>query len=233
MANKYIDTLKADFTQMGILDNPEDYPGDEPEFVIDDYESLGDLVAGSTYELTPSELNREGAVTTVLAKRIRNVPEDLYFESPGWGCCSAAEALLVKNISQREVEDDSRPSPVLLVDADRVLAVLKRSGEMTAYALVDDPKSKLVAGTFFSVMSPEEIINSALNTVSDDTIYKVNLNDLPDISPIRFSFLVTPVRARRNLYHGHMAEYYALNTSHQAVKQRAAQLAGSATLLHL
>ena len=135
-------------------------------------------------------------------------------------CCVRAEEKLIDSLSSHAVNSTKYVSPVIVMHGDEPAAIWKGYGEQTAYGLKTVPEIGLVEGMFHAPINgpyPKSQIRTshALRTASDNDV---------QFWPMRFGLAALPDNVRRNLQ-ASRSYFNALNTSHQQLQLRAAELA--------
>lgn len=134
-------------------------------------------------------------------------------------CCGEAEWRLAANISSSRVADRRRPSPIIVTNDEEPYAIIKSYGEDTVYGLVTDRDHGIVAGAFSS-HSPEV---SAYYLPRIDTAWKVEIDDIGLIDPIRYSIFSLPTIPRAQLQ-GNPKERSVLQLTHKQIARQAGRL---------
>jgi hypothetical protein len=114
-----------------------------------------------------------------------------------WGC-SQSEFLLLRSLETTTIADHTQPSPVVVVDGNKPVAVVKQQADPTAYTLHDNARSRLLAGTlsFFNTLIDPKVLPTRSG------VYVVNLADAGPATPIRYSTLAIPTETRQELVRG-------------------------------
>lgn len=165
---------------------------------------------------------------TQVGKRIFNLFENqVSFDGKYQdACCGEAEWRLAANISYGNVTDRRRPSPVIVTDRGEPCAIIKSYGEDTVYGLETDRDYGIVAGAFSS-HSPEV---SSYHLPRIDTAWKVDIDDIGVIDPIRYSIFALPAVPRARLQ-GSLRERSVLQLTHKQIARQAGRLLGDARQL--
>lgn len=213
----YMDQLKTDLATLSIPSTSW-----RP---IHDYDSLNgyvDLVSARMRTLPPDILDTipVNKLRTTLARQALSVAKhDGTFANEINdldGFCSESEWRLARAMEDEAIENPDYPSPIIVTDEEKPVAIIKQYGVINCYGLSNRPSSSLYAGVIHAVESdmwPARIPSTHAWTVPLDAI---------ELTPVRLSTFAVPQTFRAEFVDERTREddWLALTTSAFSLAKR-------------
>jgi len=176
------------------------------------YEDFEVTIQGMTRRLfqTRSQIRNESGTDfmprTNLGRIIKSVIEsDASLTAGNDGCCHEAEVKLLESIKTENVQKPQFRSPLIVVDEDRPVAVVKPYGERTGYGLESREDKGIIEGAFAST-SLRRIVNELPRVPH---AWQINITETEPFQPVKLSTMLTSKEARSWLWY----EAYDARTS--------------------
>ena len=188
--SNYFENLRNDFAALGLCT-----PGESPRTYAGALALL--KVTGHTPQhRVPATFSAQ----TSLGKRMAShIGRETFFQNksryrdfPG---CIYSETRLLAALQDGFIADESKPSPVVIIDSQGPLAITKSIGDPTTYVLRDSEKYHAIGRTFSfcnELLDPKVLERRA-------GAYIMHIADAGPLIPIRYSAFALPATARQDL----------------------------------